>query len=523
MVTRFRKGRCVFAAIALAIMCFGFAAPAMAEGEPTYGPDGAMLTAVIVAPEGTNASNDSYVFHFAGGGEVVVETDDQGYDHVYSGGTEHIEQDNTTIKAGDAVPTIDDVTLKGVKLTADNSLTNGQISQAVVQKPLSEVLTGVTFPHAGIYTYVVTETSARTQAEDCYINTFSKAEYILRIRVKNSDNNGVGLEIDGITVQQTKDDYGNDKTQDNDGKPIIYKVDPTYPGTDSNDKIANIAENTPPTSNKLAGNDRGFNVPGFTFANEYIKSAPFQVKKLYKGSFSDKTKKSTVELTIHSTDAVAAVKPGSALTYKIEGDGTDSTTNAETLNGDSMVKFDSNGWAYIKAELKEGSSIRITGMFGPLSGDERETISAVGLTSGLEYTVIESNPYDYRPTGYVYIGTTDVDPRTEAGAGATGMSDPVGVKDEDTWKDYNDQFELPYGWETNSDGSQFKLPPFAFFLTGSTTGSDTTVFVVNALDDNKVSPTGILIDNLPYILMIGIPVIVFIALFVLRRRRNAAE
>lgn len=239
-----------------------------------------------------------------------------------------------------------------------------------------------------------------------------------------------------------------------------------------------------------------------------LTCAPFQVKILYNGSFSDKTKYSTVELTIHSTAAVSAVGEGSALTYKIEGGGTDSTENAGTLNGDKMVEFDSNGWAYIKAGLKEGSSIRITGMFGPLSGDERETISTAGLADGLEYYVIEGNPYDYRPTGYVYVGDgTSVDPRvSDSGMTKKTVSDsPI------------QNFSGKY------DGSMAELPAFALFVEGTTTGSDTTVFVVNVLDGNKVAPTGILIDNLPYILMIGVPVAVFIALFALRHRRVAAE
>ena len=500
MIAWLKRGRGAVAAIALAIMCFGFATPAMAEGEPTYGPNNAMLTAVIVGPADTDASQDSYVFHFAGGGDVVGEKDENEYEHVYSGG---IEQDATTIKVGDTVPTIPDVKLNGVKLTGDNSLSNGTVYQAVVQKSIFGILSesGVVFPHAGIYTYVVTETSSSAQAKDCCINASSKAEYIVRIRVKNSasssaSNNyealkAVGLEIDGITVQQTKDDYGS--TLDN-----APKVDPT-----------NSTVGAQSTSNALAGDDRGFNVPGFTFANEYIKCAPFQVKKLYDGNFSDKTKYSTVKLTIHSTEAVTAVKEGSALTYTIEGGGTDSTQNAKTSNGVNMVEFDSNGWAYITAELKEGSSIRITGMLGPLSGDERETISTVGLTSGLEYYVIEDNPGDYRPTGYVYEGTsTDVDPRKSD----TGMSKTNNVGDSPI-QDFGSRY----------DGSISELPAFALFVEGNTTGSDTTVFVVNSLDENKVSPTGILIDNLPYILMIGIPVIVFIALFVLRRRRNAFE
>ena len=42
------------------------------------------------------------------------------------------------------------------------------------------------------------------------------------------------------------------------------------------------------------------------------------------------------------------------------------------------------------------------------------------------------------------------------------------------------------------------------------------------MDPNKVSPTGIFVDNLPYILMIGVPLVVFAGMFVAKRRGNAA-
>jgi hypothetical protein len=59
-------------------------------------------------------------------------------------------------------------------------------------------------------------------------------------------------------------------------------------------------------------------------------------------------------------------------------------------------------------------------------------------------------------------------------------------------------------------------------VTDNTTGNATTIFVVNDLDTNKVSNTGILVDNLPYILMIGVPLVVFAGMFVAKRRGNAA-
>lgn len=99
MFERLRRDGVVTAVLALVVAVLG-AAPALAEGEPTYLPADAMLTKVIVAPAGTDASGDSYTFHFAGGGEVVMQDkteNDSTFEVPVSDG---IEQDATTIKGG---------------------------------------------------------------------------------------------------------------------------------------------------------------------------------------------------------------------------------------------------------------------------------------------------------------------------------------------------------------------------------------------------------------------------------------
>lgn len=524
MIAWLKRGRVAVAAIALAIMCFGFATPAMAEGESTYDPSDAKLTAVIVAPIGTDASGDTYVFHFAGGGTVEAgQQEESGKIPVYSDG---VEQDGTTIKNGDVVPTIGDedgnVTLTGIKLTDANSLTNGDLGQTVVQMPLSEILSNITFPHAGVYTYEVTQTSATSIPSKAYVAR-SQAKYRLRIWVKNANtgssslSNNMDLAIDYVTVERLKNDDGNEE-KDAEGKPVYNKVDPTSPKTDDNGRIDITRSGT----NPLAGDESGHNVPGFTFANEYFTSGPFQVKKLYDGDHSDRTRYSTVELAVHCSESPNA--SGGALTYTIEGGGKDTTENSVAYGQQgSKVQFNDNGWCYIKAELKEGSSIRITGELDS-SG---ETLSTNGLFRGQAYYVLENNPYDYRPTGYVYVGENqNADPRKDY-----RENDGLWYKQNNVDNDPYDSVELP-------DGTTKDLSIYALLIESSiessatgkslnatgrnTTGND-TVFVVNSLDEAKVSPTGILIDNLPYILMIGIPVIVFIALFVLRRRRNAFE
>lgn len=529
MFEKLRRRGAIAVALALALAGLG-AAPALAD-EPTYAPDTVKLTKVIDAPENTDASNDTYVFHFAGGGEVAEEGD-----KLLSDG---VEQDAATIKKDDVVPTIPDVKLNGTALTNTNSLSNGQLSQAVVQKSLGSIIdeNHVVFPHAGVYTYEVTEKSATTKlGNGMYINA-SRAQYILRIRVENAKTttNSVltnrELTVANVTVEQKKDDDGHDV-------PRATKVDPTYPTTTDAGKINETAAGVTPDADSLAGDARGREVPGFTFANEYIKGGSFQVKKLYDGAYSDRTNYTSVELVVYSAAAANPNSHGCVLTYVIEGEGIDTTQNNQDSDGERlklngvfqdipqvnhyMAKFNDKGWCYVSADLKEDSVIRITGEFGPYNPeyaaeapngqDRRMTLSTNGLLQGQTYYVIERYPGVYEPTGYEYVGEdASADPRKDA----TGMT-----KTDKLDSDITDPTDpIP---DDQPGYTQATIKKDALVAQGSATGSATTFFVVNKIDESKVSPTGIFIDNLPYILMIGVPLVVFAGMFVARRRGSAA-
>ncbi|MBR3316400.1 MAG: hypothetical protein IKG21_01080 [Atopobiaceae bacterium] len=532
MLQQISRRGAILAAFLLAIACVGFATSALAIGDPTYDLEDAVLTKVIDAPADTDTSDDEYVFRFAGGGEVKEGNVEAGQnrDNVYSDG---VEQDGATIKVGDIVPTINDVPLNGIPFTDGNTLSNGQTSQAAVQMSIKDMLGSVEFPHAGVYTYVVTEQSASTKLTDgTYINP-SQAQYKLRIYVVNTnteDSSALGdrgLTIDKVTVEQMKDDNGNEKTG---------KVDPTYPKAQSG-KITEVANGVEPGENKLAGDDRGRLVDGFTFANEYIKGGSFVVKKLYDGDHSDRTKYSLVELAVYSAAAANPDAHGACLTYEISNDAIDMTEYNQDSDGERrklngvkqnipqnnhyMATFNDSGWAYVKAELKEDSFIRITGEFGPYNaeyetqneyGNRRMILSTSGLLTGQTYYVIEEEPGNYVPTGYEYVGTDDTaDPRKNADgmrrtqAQTTSMIDPT---------DPIPDGQPYYTQDTIEAGD--------LLVQGSATGSATTVFVVNKIDEDNVIPTGIFIDNLPYILMVGVPLVVFAGMFVAKRRGNAA-
>lgn len=489
----------------LAVLCLGFATPALAEGDPTYAPDEAKLVKVILGPVNTDASGDSYIFHFAGAGEVSDGTGEFS-DSLMSDG---VIQDNRTIAKGDVVPTIPDATLAGRTITEQNSLTNGQTYQTVRSKPMSEILEGVVFPHAGVYTYRVTESAANTVLTDgTYVNP-SKAAYLLRVRVVNDDaaTNTSKTSVQDITLERVVNDDGRDTH--------LGKVDPRYP-EDTDGKITKVAQNTTPGEGLVGDEtDRGRDVPGFTFANEYIKGGPLVVKKVVKGTYGDKTKKFHVQLTLTNEMATSENAHGSAVTYIVNGGDDVTQSNLETdgshriINGipkrlssfgDSMVEFDSvTGEAVIEADLRDGGTITITGLFGPYSLDwlndpanrykgesYRMVASEDGPMVGSAYEIVEGTPGNYTPAIYVFSSPVE-DPTAstalDSKSGQTG-----------TAIDYDSQA---------LDGGTY-------------------VYVVNTLDDSFASPTGILINNLPYILMVAVPVGAFAAMFVAKRRRNTA-
>lgn len=515
MFTQLRKRGFALAMALMAVFCLGFVAPALAEGEEeaaTYLPNEARLTKVIIAPENADASNDEFVFQFEGKGEVRDGNASNGEnaDKLYS--ADGIEQDNRTIVKGDEIPQIPDVTIKGRVVTSDNSLHTDKTFQTVNSMTLAEILKDVTFPHAGVYTYRVSEKSAPSQNADGSIINSSKAAYILRVRVINDTSSQEAIEnkktvVKDLTVEKVLNDEG--KAND------VDKTDPTYPRATDTGLITNIDENTVPTEGELAGTDvRGRDVYGFTFANEYMKGGTFTVKKLVKGDFADKTKKFHIVVELTDEIATTPLAQGCVATYVVTGGDDVTTSNTvtggghTTLNGvygidqssQSMVPFDPiTGTATIVADLSEGGSITVTGVFGPYvesyvganGRDKRSTVSTAGPSADTEFKVTETEPGSYVPSGYVNPSEEDIDPRT-------------------------DGFVAPAGWtyEGGTEGEKLEIE-------GAVSKDGNIIYVVNTLDDSHASPTGIFINNLPYILMVGIPVAVFATMFVLKRRASA--
>jgi len=71
------------------------------------------------------------------------------------------------------------------------------VTSGISSKTVAEIFRGVTFPHAGVYTYTVQETAGKTSVENGTV-TYDGSVYTVRVYVRNTENGG--LAIDQITA-----------------------------------------------------------------------------------------------------------------------------------------------------------------------------------------------------------------------------------------------------------------------------------------------------------------------------------
>jgi NADH:ubiquinone oxidoreductase subunit F (NADH-binding) len=120
-----------------------------------------------------------------------------------------------------------------------------------------------------------------------------------------------------------------------------------------------------------------------------------------------------------------------------------------------------------------------------MKSDKTRTELTKGLKASTKYDVAEAAYADYTPAAYVQ--QTNAPAMKKAGTAKTG---------------------------TKGAGLS---------VTNAEVGNDGGyVYIENTFDDSSVTPTGIIINNLPYVLMVGIPVAGFAVMFA-NKRRHADE
>lgn len=240
-----------------------------------------------------------------------------------------------------------------------------------------------------------------------------------------------------------------------------------------------------------AGWTEGDKVESMEFTNRYDKQAGLVIRKSVDGAYGDKTKPFlfTVKLTVppelmhEITTTTAGVGPEGVTVPSVPASGanTSGETSRHFLFGFSKVRGAADSTA---VALENQPNVAI--ISGIQLADGGSLSFGNVLPVGTRYEVIETGEAGYTASGVTYANsgaTTQTSAQPQAGtAGA----------------DY-----------TVASGANTAVTPDGAALV-----------VTNTY--RAVTPTGILMDNLPYLLMLGMPVAAFAAWFVNRRRKMVA-
>jgi len=238
----------------------------------------------------------------------------------------------------------------------------------IVRKESANIVAGVTWPHAGVYVYKVTETQSITPAVGAGETvTYSKAEYEISVYVENKT--GGGYYVQYIEARRTKTDAGTAEP----GKP---KVDPT-PG----------------------GDDENYFYSQMIFINEYAKTnggtdpeipahTVLSISKTVTGLGSNQTTKYfPFEVTV-TKPAVGVAGPKTYKAYVVDASGIVSPIGTE-ITAAANVKTDGSGKQYI--EVTSGTKVDVSLRHG-------QRLAFMDLEVGASFTVTEKGDPDYKPS-----------------------------------------------------------------------------------------------------------------------------
>lgn len=304
------------------------------------------------------------------------------------------------------------------------------------------------FPNAGLYTYLVTETGP---ADGDTNWDYSEASYYVNVYVENGES---GLDVAGCTFTQTIDDFGNEIA--------VTKKDPSEETGKSNEIIdVQTTETTPTTTHVYSG---------FTFMNLYDPKTDLLITNHIEGQFSDKTLEYTYAVQLFNN----MYNAGDTVTAKVSKDGVIASETTVTFT------FDANGYATTT------DTIKLT---------DNGYIKFDSLPVGTQYGVTETgiSPYITKHTTVSKVQTGGNDTTVTVDYPATGG--------EGAGADYS-------YWNATS--------PNAACILGLNTGNTSDIY--NKRID--VTPTGILVNIAPYLILLGLPICAIVAWLLVRRAKK---
>ncbi len=405
------------------VMCMGTAISAFAAGDPIFGtedaPAKAAITKNLIMPEGTTTPGATFTFQFS-----PVSVDDR-----------------TTSDDLDTMPAVGPTTI------AFPTSDTGSVSTGTknILKQSGDVLSGVSFPHAGVYVYKIEENPSVTgytpEENETYV--FSPAEYTLTVYVKEGEN---GLYVAAVASSITVNDSSNQASDPGD------KVDPTPQPGDPNitgDYSKMIFTNT--YSKTAGGVDP-------TDPNNHVLT----IGKAVSGDYADKTKYFAFQVT--------ATQPGvvqGSVTYKAY---VLNSSNEVVTSEDNASDLQTDGEGYSYIEFTSGATETVN-----LKHDQKLVFTDLHI--GADYVAVEGAVEHYTASAMV----------VENGEGPIQYSNT------------NDNETLNIGTK----------------LIGESENS--------AAFTNKyrtITPTGVIINNLPFVLILILAAGAFTAFVVIKSRKK---
>lgn len=369
-----------------AMLCIGGSMTALAAPSPSTGteasPAGAVITKNLNMADGTVTPTGTFTFNFT-----------------------KVSEDGAAPSS--AMPTIPGRT---VAISAMASSSAGGIT--TLTGDTVDILTGITFPHAGIYEYSVAETDIGSSYTGNDSMTCSQATYTVRVYVENGVTNPAITFAKHIEVVKTADDTG-----------------------------ATI------TGGKV---DMGATTNEFVFVNTYAvtgggtnptTSSALKLNKTVTGAYGDKTMPFAFELTM-----TKAALDGGTPTYKLYlfNNGTLQTTiPASVLSSGGSIQNDGTN-DYI--EVTAGTPVNVNLTHG-------QELSVLSATVGTTYKVTETGVPSYTPSVKVTTNGTDVNTPGAMGTTlSTGNSELIsaGTNSAAFTNAFNDPTSPPTGFGIDS-------------------------------------------------------------------------
>ena len=397
----FRK---ILTVVLTLVLSLGIMMSVSADPEPTELADGGTLTEPAVAilgktlqlPSGVQIpAGTAFTFDFA---------------------LKSVDGDTTAI-----LPSISEKTITYTTAAATDPSDPTVQASGFVEETMhsTDVLAGVTWPHAGVYVYTVTEENSAMTGM-----TYSEVAYEMTVHVANTVPYDGTLYVAAVEFHQVKDAAGDDMT----------------------------AVKTAPI-----------------FVNTYEKTTTLVISKDVTGTYADTTKK--FEFTLTMTKGPTEVNDG--------------TTEVEYVG--TIVHA-------------TGSSPATTSVTVSFDGDKNVTTKTFELKHGDVLT------FDDLPTGTTYSLTENLD-----------SADPVEANYRAFVK-VTINGDTPLSNGASDYGDALSIGELVPINLGE---NDNIAAWTN--EHQHVTPTGILLNNLPFVLLILLAVSGFVAYIVIKRKRGYSK